>query len=1230
MNGKCLPSIFVPRVSRWLALLAYSIALPSLLADQQRPAWQIEMSGQGASVALPKAFPGSWHTFGRAEVTVGADSVQIANGSLANLGRTGDCAMSFRARATHENNPVEIWGAIRVRDRENRYVFGLRGGVEPELSFARYAADGKSHYLGFAPLEFQPEAGKWYRIRVAAQGRHFQIYLNEEALPRINIVDDKDGWDDGGVALGGGWLPTDFADFKVSPLAGQELAAFKAVGNQILTQPTVDKQALRATQRSGWHPVRIEKLPETRGEFSLDGNWLFMPDDAVSAADASAPAKEDQNWHVMPVPAFWNFSFCWLYGEIGFRYLHGAAAYRSPSDMASVEELNRLNALTFDWQKTTGGWYRQAIELPANIDGRHFELVFGGIAKIAELWVNGKKVGSNVGMFREIDCDITQAVTPGKNLLAVHVLANLNATIANADKVEAEAVTVQVTDEMIQGLPHGMMNYHAGGIWQPVKLVVTAPARIGEVFVQTGTGQASAELEILNSSANPVAAALSYEIHDWKDGSLLCAGMPVSVNVPANGSAGATLSTPNVSPKLWTPQTPNLYTLELKLAAEGRVIDSRQIRFGFRTFTVEGNRFLLNGKPYWLRGADHTPAILRPNDGALARKFIQICHQGNVWVTRTHCQPFTEAWLDAADEVGMGVSLEGTWPWLMIKGEPPAPELINDWKDEFIGLMHRYRNHPSLLMWTVNNEMNFAKFDEKDTPLLKRKWAILDDAIKAMRRTDPRRPISAYSGYVREEAKKGYENVVAPNGFDDGDIDDVHLYSGWYNPSFFSLYNGELAKRLGTPGRPLISQELSTGYPRNDGWAVRSYTYNRYVPQALVGNYAFEQNDPAIFLTRQAFMTKELTETIRRTSRQACAGLMPFAYLTWFSNVWKTDEIRPLPAYYEIAKAMQPVLVSAELYGRHFFAGDTLRRRVCICNDAEDGAATPAATLAWEIRDGMSVLAKGALPVQSVDYYTDHWLDAEFPMPVALPRPRVNAKLALTLVAGERTLSANDYDIVLTTRDWAAPKARQTLAVFDPAGKAKATLAGIQTVEVSLANLSGTKALIVGDLDAALKTANGAEALKHFVQEGGRLLLLQPGSALCKFLPEYVKSHRSTRGEIVSMVVPESAIFDGIEPLDLSWFELGPKVTPLACTGTWEVNRDEPGIETLANQCDFHADQIFGSAKVIPFFKIAGAPLVEIHLGKGAMLASEMVLRAKDQDPIAGRLLANALGWLSP
>lgn len=1172
-------------------------------------------------------FDSAWRVFGQAKISHSEQAVNISNGIIARMEPVQNFETTFRAKGVGKDDPVQIWGAIGVKDRENRYVFGLRGGAEPQLSFARYASDGASRNLGCVPLEFTPRPGEWYRLRVQAVGRHFHVYLNDEPLPRVNIQDDQNGWDDGGVALGGGWLETEFSDFTVRKLEDEEIKKFQALGTKTFSRPQANKEATRTSQRESFQPVRIGSLPEVGGEFSLDGGWLFMPDPGFNEANA-APDLDDQKWHVMQVPAFWTFSYCWLYGEDGFQYLKGAAAYRSPSDKATQEELDRLEALTFDWRKTKAAWYRKVIELPESLDGRHFRLVFGGIAKIADIWVNGKKVGSNTGMFGEIDCDITDAVKPGKNIVAIHVRANLERKIENATKEAAEAVTVKVTNDMITALPRGMMQFNTAGIWQPTKLVVSSPSRVGEIFVKTGLDQASTEVEMLNHSAQASSGNLSAEIHDAKDGSLLCKIEPVSVDIPPGGKTSLEITTPKVAPKLWTPHTPNLYNLTLNFKNGERRVDTKQIRIGFRTFEIDGNRFLLNGKPYWFRGANMPPSVLLPNDGALARKFFELSQRGNVWATRSHCQPFTKAWLDAADEVGMAVSLEGTWPWLMIKGEPPSPELLKIWKEEFIGLIRRYRNHPSVLIWTVNNEMNFSKFDEKDTPLLKRKWEILDDTIDEMRKNDPTRPISAYSGYVRKYSEKGYRDVIEPNGFDDGDIDDVHTYNGWYNPSFFTFYNGEFAKRYGTLGRPLISQEISTGYPRNDGWASRSYIYNRYVAQALVGNYAFEQNDPAIFLERQALLTKELTETIRRTSREMCAGLMPFSYLTWFENVWKSDSIRPRPTYFEVAKSMQPVLVSAELYGRHFYAGDKFSKRVCVVNDAEDSQATPAGKLVWKIHNGDVILSKGETPVPSVNFYSDRWFNVDFQMPEQLPHPRVNATLTLVLEANGRILSTNDYDIVLATKEWAAVQTSEAVPVFDPNGKAKATLAGISTRGVSLDQLPAEKSLVVGDLDAALKIPNGSEILRNFVKNGGKLLLLQPAAELLKFLPEHIKSHRLTQGEIVNMVIPESPIFDGLEPLDLAWFEQGQRKTPIACTGTWEVNRENSEASPIAHQCDFHTDILFGPEIQKPFFKVAGAPIVEITLGKGKVLASEMTLSPQDKDPIAGRLLRNMISFI--
>jgi beta-galactosidase len=350
--------------------------------------------------------------------------------------------------------------------------------------------------------------------------------------------------------------------------------------------------------------------------------------------------------------------------------------------------------------------------LPAEFSERVVELCFGAIAKIADVWMNGQHVGSHVGMFGEVRCDVTHAVKPGRNVLAVLARGGSDKQ-ANPHDVVGVAVTVEVTEAMLHSLPHGMYPEEAAGIWQPVTLTVTRTVAVKDVFLQPRLDGLSFELELRNAAERQDAVTVDYLIRDARDGSLFYAAPRSEPKSVGAEGMHQHYSTPELKPKLWSPHEPNLYNLEIRVHARGELVDRHIARFGFRTFAVAGNRFLLNGKPFWLRGANHFPHALRPNDGELARRFMQLAREGNVLATRSHTAPFTDTWLNAADEVGMAVSYEGTWPWLMLEGDLPEPDLLHVWKAEFASLLRRHRNHPSIVMWTVNNEMKFEFMDSK-------------------------------------------------------------------------------------------------------------------------------------------------------------------------------------------------------------------------------------------------------------------------------------------------------------------------------------------------------------------------------------------------------------------------------------------------------------------------------------------------------------------------------------
>ena len=410
---------------------------------------------------------------------------------------------------------------------------------------------------------------------------------------------------------------------------------------------------------------------------------------------------------------------------------------------------------------------------------------------------------------------------------------------------------------------------------------------------------------------------------------------------------------------------------------------------------------------------------------------------------------------------------------------------------------------------------------------------------------------------------------------------------------------------------------MSTGYPRNDdGLPTRSYLFQHYTPQTLVGQYAYEHNDPAYFLKRQAFNTKLIAEVLRRTNHAQTAGVMQFAYLTWFKDCFDAHAIEPFPTYYSVKEALSPVLVSAELFGWHYFAGAKITPRVCVVNDARDGRAIGAGELHWSVTANGKTLSKGSQPFDGLGYYESKWSELPISMPEKLPAARTKARLNFKLVAQGKVLSQNGYDITLAERRWSERPIRG-LALYDPQ-KTLAANSAPPRIE-SLENLQELPALVVAQGGLTEATA---EPLRNYLQAGGRVLLLNPGALVTEVAPQ-IKSFRAIKeGEIVSFNRPGSLAFDGLEPLDLSWFYHGQGKRPVACTGVYGIERE--AVNVLAEFCQIHGYL----EKPEDIFKHLGVPLVEVKVGKGTLVASEMATSALE-DPIAQRLLANLMAMVA-
>lgn len=1150
--------------------------------------------------------------------------------------------ITFDARVPDTEEQVQIWAGFREQGRNDRYIVGLKGGLQNDLFLARLGQMGNDEFLGLRDLDFSPIIGKWYKIIIEVCEDRIRIFLNNEDKPRIDIIDtNADLLPSGKITLGGSWIKTEFDNLEVLELPEDYLDSVPVNEyTNVLTKE--EKQEKRKSERSRYRSIVIKELNYVRTEASLDGEWLFKPGYEIdSRITAVSPEKEDSTWHIMSVPNFWNPSRIWLHGETFGKHAKGA------SDTYYQKETDRCENFTFDYKNTKEAWYRQWIELPENIEGKHLELSFDAVSKVAEVYINGFYAGSHIGMFGPFKIKGSRLFKPGKNLVAVHVLRDYVDHIEDAHKISSVAVTVEVTNDMLKDLAHGFFRENPAGIWQPVKMVISNPIKIEDVFIKPNLIGAEFVVTVKNHDQKKKTFNIQTCISDKKTKDNLITENSLTELVLAAGEEKSfTYQVSNLKPKLWTPQTPNLYDFSFILTDKKgiKILDIKNVCSGFRTFEARGDYFYLNGIQYWLRGANHTPFAMGTNDTALADKTYQLYKAANIEVTRTHTTPYNKLWMNAADQNGFGISFEGTWPWLMIEDEMPDEKLIELWRNEWYDIMKKYRNHPSLFIWTVNNEMKFYD-NEPDFEVKKQKMKIISDVVKQMRKVDPTRPICFDSNYSRDEKKFG---KIFFDTIDDGDIDDKHWYVNWYHGSLFNEFHGEFQKKFKNEGRPLINQEMSTGYPNSEtGHATRFYTFVHQNPQSLVGNYAYPLANPEYFLKAHSFITAELAEAMRR-SNDRMAGVLHFASITWFRNVYDAEKVEPYPVYYRMKSAMQPVLVSAELWGRHFYAGDKIPTRICIVNDKPDGKDLEPSRLEWQLTDETNgSIASGEHSVPAVKHYERVWVTPEIRIPANIQKNKLYGKLKLYLVRDNQVVSSNEYELLFAEKAWAQP-AEMELKKIVVVDFCDNTIPVLNYLNITSDN--------VGDINTAIKqkadlyiisglmvrpgvSYEEAELIRQKIKTGGRVLLLNSGMKAIEILPEYLQDYFTNQeyvplymdlspatemGEIVNIDVTESGIFNGIEPLDLRYFNDNQKVMPSVCTGAYQA-KVSPKIQSLASCVKIHG-YLKGDMKERNKMmkQLKGFPIISIEDG-GKVILSEMMTGKGLYDPVAAKLLSNMI-----
>jgi hypothetical protein len=372
-------------------------------------------------------------------------------------------------------------------------------------------------------------------------------------------------------------------------------------------------------------------------------------------------------------------------------------------------------------------WYKQNFLLPENFNKGQIYLQINGIYFQYYIWLNGKKIGSNIDGTLPRDFDITNAV----NFKANNELVIL---AGDARTLEDDA-------------PHGGMARYERGLIDNIYVYSVNKNHIKDIFVKTSYRKKHIDVD-LDISASWKKLKPHIEVVD-------STGKKVPLEfkkLPDKSSWRAVWTNPH----LWSPDDPYLYRLKVALVnSNGNIVDTKDVRFGFREFWIEGPSFFLNGKKTLLKQQfSYIGNYLRAfrmkgkkHHAVDEKYYLNFLKSKGVNAVRYHSQPFPRKWVDAADETGMLV-LAGT----LLNHGP-----VSDKSAQHVhNLVKAYRNHPSIVIWSLNNE-----FVHWVNPRLKHVSAFLDRIEDDVNQLDPTRP-AQHSGYGEFSPRQDVINIHYP------------------------------------------------------------------------------------------------------------------------------------------------------------------------------------------------------------------------------------------------------------------------------------------------------------------------------------------------------------------------------------------------------------------------------------------------------------------------------------
>ena len=472
-------------------------------------------------------------------------------------------------------------------------------------------------------------------------------------------------------------------------------------------------------------------------EFRLEKGWMFTRADSP---EFSRPEYDDSDWQQVTVPHDWA-----IYGPFDIN--------NDPQYVAVVQDGETVP--TLKTARTGGlpvvgtGWYRISFDVPDFAAGKRAEIIFDGAMSNARVYLNGEEVGCWPYGYGSFLLDVTRQLKPEDNLLAVR----------------------------LENFPEASRWYPGAGLYRNVHVIVSDEIRMPVWGVRLSTPEVRDDYAKVHLEADvelPAGSAprlvLETFLRDTSGRVVSHAGTELTKYDGGKFRQDFVID----SPRLWSPDSPELYEAELRLYADGILRDTCSIDFGVRELKIVPDRgMFLNGRPIKFKGVclhhDLGPLGAAVNVSALRRQLTILKEMGANAVRTAHNIPAPEL-VELCDRMGLMVMVETFDEWRTPKVKNGYHLYFDEWAErDLVNTVRRFRNHPSVVMWSIGNEV-----PDQSSPDGVRIARHLQDICH---REDPTRPVTMGIDRVQDALDTHIAAIMDVVGFNYR----THLYTKAYD-----------------------------------------------------------------------------------------------------------------------------------------------------------------------------------------------------------------------------------------------------------------------------------------------------------------------------------------------------------------------------------------------------------------------------------------------------------------